>query len=185
MSFNIGGAVNSAADWACNAPIIRGIVSNPVFTALLITALVVIVVMALYHDQLKKAGVKRKVRAVLYIFLLVTAVMFVHHYAVNSIARESAVQQGARDMFRSIQDSRDSGVSGTVPVLPMGYESEPAEAPLATGGGNTSSVSGGDCGCPDATVAGRRPDNIALDDDLVIEDVIVPTTVGPGSKYRK
>ena len=177
--FDLGGAINACADWACGAPIIRGIVSNAVFTALLITALVVVVVMALYRYQIKQAGAKKGARAVLYVLFLVTAVMFVHHYAVMRIARDSAAQKGVRDVFSSIQQSRESGVAGGTPVIPWG---EPAAA--ATG-----VTTGGSCGCPavagTAPAAGsrqpQRPDNVASGSDLVIEDVVVPATVSPFS----
>ena len=177
--FSLGGAINASADWVCNAPIIRGIIGNPVFTALLITALAAIVVMAAYHYQIKQAGAKRGARTLIYTFILVTMVMFVHHYAVSRTARDSASQQGIRDVFSSIETSRSAGIHGGVPVVPMGWENDGAAAPI-TGGG-------GDCGCPDAAprLPGGRPDNharaatnpraLALDDDLIIEDVVVPT----------
>jgi uncharacterized membrane protein len=177
MGYDIGGVINSAADWLCSAPIVRSVVSNPIFTALLITALAAIVVMALYHYQVKHAGLKRGLRALLYVFLIVTAVMFVHHYAVLRSARMSAAQKGVRDVFSSIEQSRGAGISPGVSVVPMGYEQEGA-------------VTGGDdCGCPFAggqaalPAAGSqgfaRPDNVALDADLVIEDVIVPSAASP------
>jgi len=169
--FNLGSAINSAADWVCGAPIIRSIVSNPVYTALLITALAAIVVMAIYHYQIKRAGTKRAVRALLYVFLIVTAVVFVHHYAVMRMARETSQQSGVRDLFSSIQESRGIGAAGTVPVYPMGYEGQ-----RGTVGGSAA-----ECGCPDAArTGGHRPDNVAEDyGPLVIEDVSLPTAAGP------
>lgn len=175
--FNLGSAVNNAADWACSAPVIRGVVSNPVFTALLITALAAIVVMTLYHYQIKRAGVKRGVRALLYVFFIVTAVIFVHHYAVMRIARDTTQQKGVRDVFSSIQQSRDVGAPDIVPVYPMGYEGQRAAVGGAAAGPDTS-----DCGCPDAAIrtGGVRPDNVAADGGpLVIEDVVLPATASP------
>jgi len=189
--FDLGGAINASADWVCNAPVIRGIVSNPVFTALLITALVAVVVMALYHYQVKSAGTKKAVKAFLYVFLLVTAVMFVHHYAVMRSARDAAAQKGVRDVFSSIQQSRESSFGAAVPVVPMGWEATAAVADTGgvTGGatgGATGDVTGGGCGCPSATAGapaqGPRPDNIALDSDIVIEDVVLPAAVSPFGK---
>lgn len=116
--FDLGGAINGAADWACSAPIIRTIVSNPVFTALLITALVVIVAMSLYGRQIKSSGGKVAARASLYVFLLVSAVMFVHHYAVVRSTQDSAHQKGVRDVFSSIHQSRGVSLPDTVPVIP-------------------------------------------------------------------
>ncbi len=148
-TFNLGGAVNSAADWVCNAPIIGGIVNNPVFTSLLITALAAIVVMALYHNQLAHHSTKRAARAVLYVFMIVTAVTFVHHYAVMKTARESSSQKGVRDIFSSIQ--QQAGTSSLTPVVPMGF----------TGGAR------------EPTAFSPRPDNILSQpsDALEFQDV--------------
>ena len=172
MGFDLGSAVNGAADWVCNAPLVRGIVSNPIFTALLIVALAAIVVMALYHAQIKKARLKRGVKAFIYVFLIVLAVVFVHHYAVVRTAQLSAAQKGLRDVFSTIEQSRlSSAATGGVPVLPMGYE-----------GGN-SSRGRDDAGLgayDEGPVAPARADNVGGLDDLVIEDAVVPAVVGPG-----
>jgi hypothetical protein len=161
MAFDLGGTVNATADWFCNAPLVRGVVNNPIFTALLITALVVVVTMALYIHQIKQAGLKKGLRAVLYIFILVLGVVFVHHRAVSCAAQRGAAQQGVRDVFSSIEQSRRFG-GGAVPVrLPS-----------------------------DSVDDGLRRDNVASidsaaqksildDDDLFdIEDVVVPAARG-------
>jgi len=167
--FNLGNAVNSAADWTCSAPIIRSVVSNPVFTALLITALAAIVVMSIYHYQIKRAGTKRGIRALLYVFLVVTAVTFVHHYAVVRIARDTTEQKGIRDIWSSIAQIREGGAVNSVPVYPAGYKG------ARVGGAPADS----DCGCPDAERG--RPDNIAADNlqQLEIKDVTLPSAVSP------
>ena len=171
--FSLGGAVNSAADWACSAPVVRGIVGNPVFTALLITALVVVVAMAVYYRQIRRGGTRKAVKAVLYIFILVTAVTFVHHYAVARGARDAAAQKGMRDVFSSIQQSRESGIGAGTPVFPAGWAPPPA---AATGG-----ATGGGGGCDGP--AGPRADNVA-GAPFSIEDVVVPTLVSAPPTQR-
>jgi len=169
MAFDLGGTVNATADWFCNAPLVRSVVNNPFFTALLITALVAVVIMALYHQQIKQGGLKREIRAFLYIFLSVLMVVFVHHYAVTSAARRSAAQTGVRDVFSSIEQSRIGGAPRAVPVMPSGY---------ATGAGGYATGAGGYAETP----ASSRPDNLSvqsLDNDFMIEDVVVPTAGGP------
>jgi len=195
--FDLGGAVNSCAEWCSSAPIIRTIVGNPVFTALLITALIAIVVMGLYHYPIKQAGGKKGVRALLYVFLLVSAVMFVHHYAVMRGARDIATRKSIRDVFSSIQQSRESGIGTTTPIIPAygggNWAARPSSPEIATGG---------DCGCAAAAAppvaglggtahggrgrAGARPDNVAAEPParvalggVVIEDVVLPATAGP------
>ena len=172
----------------CSAPIIRNIVGNPVFTSLLITALTAIVAMALYNYPIKQAGGKRAVRALLYVFLLVTAVIFVHHYAVTHLAQETVQQKGVRDIFSSIKQSQDIG--GAVPVYPMGvptssFDPRAESNPNADGPRAGSGVTGGF----DASSANWRPDNIAPNNiapdnggALQIKDVIVARTF-PGADY--
>jgi len=115
--FDLGGAVNSAADWLSSAPIIHRIVNNPIYTALLITALVAVVALAMYRDKLKG---KKALKALFYTFFLTSLVVFVHHYAMVRSARETAEQYQARDIFAGVQSSRALGQEGIVPVVPMG-----------------------------------------------------------------
>lgn len=115
--FNLGSAVNGFADWVCSAPIIRGVVNNPVFTSLLITALAAVVVMALYGKPVRHGGSKRGCRALIYVFLIVTAVIFVHHYAVLRMARDTDHTAGVRAVYAGIEASRAVSGGGTAPVV--------------------------------------------------------------------
>lgn len=177
MGFDLGATVNAAADWLCSAPIVRSVINNPIFTALLITALAAIIVLALYNHQLKGSGFKRGARAFIYVFLVGTAVLFVHHYAVVRCARRDAAQKGVRDVFSGIRQSRESGVPGIsvmpsaedaggllygVPVVPPAAAPPTGVAPAT----RAPTVTGGQ--------PPIRPNNIALDAGLVIEDVVVP-----------
>jgi hypothetical protein len=171
---DLGAAVNGAADWLCSAPIIRSVANNPMFTALLVTALGAIIMMALYHNQMKGAGLKRGARAFVYVFLVVTAVLFVHHYAVTRCARQDAAQKAVRDVFSSIQQSRVSGMPGMISVMP-GEEVSHAATP-AVPAAPTSRVTGGDV-YRAVSHSGYRPDNIALDTGLDITDVTLPAVI--------
>jgi hypothetical protein len=157
---SLGGAVNSGADWVCGMPLVRSIVSNSVFTALLITALAAIVALSVYRAQLKGAGGRKAVRAFLYLFFLVTAVMFVHQYTLTKSARASAESQNIRDVFAGIQQSRATG-------------GDPRWEPAARGGDIDP-----DCGCPAmASNTTARPNNVMS--SLDIQDVALPATLSP------
>jgi len=103
--FNIGSSVNNAAEWVCEAPLVKSIINNPVYTSLLLTVLVAVILMALYKSTIKKLGPKRCIRTLIYIFGTMTAVIFIHHYSVTRDASASASQKGIRNMFASIQDT--------------------------------------------------------------------------------
>ena len=161
--FSLGNAVNSAADWACSAPVICGIVGNPVYTALLITALAAVVVMALYTSAVQRGGVKRAARAVIYVFLLVTAVTFVHHYAMRREMRSSEQQRGVREVFSGIRENRSLGAGNAFPVLP--------EQGVVYGAGDVESARP----AWPARAAGVAPASAsAMATDSWISDVVVP-----------
>ena len=67
--------------------------------------------------QVKKGGNKRGCRALVYVFLLVTADIFVHHYAVRGMARDVDHTAGVRAVYAGIEASRAVG-GGAVPVYP-------------------------------------------------------------------
>ena len=166
MGLDLGSAVNSAADWLCSAPLIRGLVSNPMFMALLIVSLAAVVVMAFYHYQIKQAGLKKGLRAFIYVFLIVLVVIFIHHYATIQCLRQTTMQKGVREVFSSIEQSRTVGFG--IPVVPgdtvqgrgenhLSQDEDDEEADINI----TSSDNGGEA------------NNIKLDDSIIIEDVVV------------
>lgn len=164
--FSLGGAVNSGADWVCGLPIVRGIITNSVYTALLITALVVIVALGVYRAQLAKAGTRKALRATLYLFFLVTAVMFIHQYTLTRAAHDTAAAQNVRDVFAGIEQSRTQ-VGGSAFASPPFVPSSPF--------GGLASLAP-----PQSFATSARPDNIHCDSvtSLDIEDVVVPATIG-------
>lgn len=114
MSYDIGSCVNSSANWVTSSPIIKGIVQNPFFTALVITVLTIIIFMANY--RVKKEGTKKVVRVFIYIFLSVTAVMYVHNYIIIQQTHEAHSTQGVRDVFAGIEQSRKIGGDSLMPL---------------------------------------------------------------------
>jgi hypothetical protein len=155
-SFSLGGAVNGAADWVCSAPAVSRIVSSPVLAALLITLIAAVVVFATYPKQIRKAGFRPAARALIYGGMGVCAMTFVHYYAMERSTRSEHNQRGVREVFTSIQQMRETGMPGAVPVHPMGY----AGAPPRLGGAP-----------PGAAPLEDRPLNIL--------DVAVPMAVAP------
>jgi hypothetical protein len=185
--FSLASAVNGAAEWACRAPLLRSVVGNPVFTALLITALVAVVVIAFCRGAVK-TSTRGRARALLYTFLMVTAVMFFHHHATLSRAREDTAQSGVRDVFSSIQQSRELGTLGAVPVLPQSYGALPVlpqsygalpPAPW-TRGGTPPGVQGGGLDALGAEPGAPNPPGAPP--ALEIEDVVLPATAPHGAR---
>jgi hypothetical protein len=149
---NIGSGVNSAAEWVSTRPIIGPCISNPVFMALFLTALVVVILMAMYHNTIKKAGWHKGLRAFVFILIAMATMLFLHYYAVRRVARASVAEGGRRDIFSSIEEARRMG--GGHAVSPGGYRVSFDEA--EEGAGDTSPREA----AHESSRAGR-PDNVA------------------------
>lgn len=143
--FDLGGAVNSAAEWVCGAPVVRKLVGNPVAVALLLAALVAVVMMAQYRAEVRAAGWRKAGRALFYLLVSTVSLMFVHHYSVMRLARAEASGTEIREVFTGIEVSRKVGGAGPglgfVPVRPAG-------------GGEAASTTG-------TAAPPLRPDNVA------------------------
>src|SRR5208337_5070627 len=83
MPFDVGGAVNAAADWLCGSALVKGIVNNPIFTALLLTAIAIVIILGMYYREFRSGGKKKMIRMTIYLLFAVAIVVFVHHYAVE------------------------------------------------------------------------------------------------------
>ena len=201
MGLNLASVFDNAASWLCSSRIVNRVISNPIFTALLITALAVVILMGVFHYCVKKAGWKRIARMSIYLLLVVSAVVFVHHYAVMHRMKADSLQQGVRSVFQSITDAHGSGIDGgsNYPVL------APSGAPSVGAGDVSQPVydGGGDAPCPcegapDSVDAAARPtvgaapaarpapaaapraDNVELGNgEITIADVTISTTRNP------
>lgn len=206
MGLDLGSVFDSTASWLCSSRIVNRVISNPIFTALLITALAVVILMGVFHYCMKKAGWKRIARMSIYLLLVVSAVVFVHHYAVLHRMKADSLQQGVRSVFQSITDAQASGVDGgsNYPVLPpsgttvgAGDVSQPAAydggggdddedapcpcegAPATVGAAARPPVSSVSAARPSEPVAARA-DNVKLGDgEITISDVTIPSTRNP------
>jgi hypothetical protein len=116
--------------------------SNPIYTALLITALVLVIILGVFHY--KKITFKDKMRAFVYVFFATTLVLFIHHYSVLNSLKESTSQRGVRDLFTSIHTNRD--VPGSIPVIPN-----------ITGGGDANANGANDTNIFDDIVESTKP----------------------------
>lgn len=204
MGFDASAALDSAASWLCSSRLVNRVVSNPIFAALLITAMAMVVIMSVFGYCARKAGWRKIARVSIYLLLVVSAVVFVHHYASLHRMRTEVAHQGARDVFNELGASVVG--RGEHPVLSHptrsggddGYRQTDDNQDDLDDGDVTGGADGKPCPCRGApAVVGAasspnqgkprqplfpsvrpqsRPDNIDLGDGLSITDVIVPTT---------
>lgn len=148
MSFEIGKTINGGAEWLCGSSLIFGTLRNPVFTALLITALALIIIHGMYKDELKGTGWRRGLKTGIWMALGVSALVFIHYYALERHLRKGHASQGVRDVMASIHHSATTG---------GGYAVYAAGSPAAAGGDSAEGAS--DSEEPSPRVRGR-PDNV-------------------------
>ncbi len=167
--------MNSVGDWACDSKLVRGVARNPIYTALLILALVAVVLMATYREPIRKGGGRKAARAFVYGLLLVVGVMAVHNYSVRREASETAAQKDMRDVFTSIEASRSVGNGAAVAYGGADARAGgPSSAP-----GSPKKLSGPRAPSSPAGSAGPRPDNLSSGESwLDIDDVELPLVVG-------
>lgn len=194
---SFGQSFNATVDRLCNASLIRGIASNAVYTTLLITALTLILLLALAGPCVKGYGWKKFARMSVFLTLLVGAVLLLHRCALLRRERAEAAQRGVQSVFHALDAAQQTAPS-SYPVLPMG--AAPAPFPQPSGQAQfgvpapvTGAGEGGFSRGFGARQYGAREDNVAnphsfvaFGEDLVLEDVqIEPTrpkngTIGPG-----
>lgn len=195
---SFGQSFNATIDRLCNASFIRGIASNAIYTTLLITALTLILLLALAGPCVKGYGWKKFARMGVFLTLLVGAVLFLHRCALLRRERAEAAQRGVQSVFHALDAAQQTAPS-SFPVLPLGAPPTPF---LSSPGGQpqTPITGAGDAesgrfsrGFGDRQYGAAREDNVAnphsyvaFGEDLVLEDVqIAPTrprndTTGPG-----
>ena len=186
MPFEVGKSFNSGAEWLCGAPLVYGTLRNPVATALLITALALIIVYVVYREDLRGTGWRLGAKSAVWLTFGVSALVFVHYHALGRSLSQGNASQGVRDVVNSIHHSVSA--EGGYSVLGGGHS--------VLGGGY--SVLGGSphqphprpppppCPLPppppspqsEAVGGAPRPDNIAAFDELRLERVILATNQG-------
>lgn len=80
MPLDVGEAINSFADAILRAPLINTIVHNPIYTAMIITTIVVLIVMFIFRDaNTDESLLVLCLRSGFWIFLMMLGVLFLHN----------------------------------------------------------------------------------------------------------
>jgi hypothetical protein len=122
MAFEIGKTFNGGAEWLCNSTLVYGTLRNPVVTALLITALALTIIYVMYKEDLKGSGWRRGAKAGIWLTIGVSALVFVHYYALERSMRKGESSRGVRDTMASIHHS--ASATRGYPVLGGDFASE-------------------------------------------------------------
>jgi len=92
MPFSVGEAINSFANWMITAPLTSGIFKNPVYTALALSVIIVVIIMIVFRnveteetDPLWKLGL----RIGMYVLAVSISFIFFHSYYLKHELAES------------------------------------------------------------------------------------------------
>ena len=165
MPFEIGEVLNQGAGWIGQSPLVFGIIRNPVFTALLITAFALVIIHAMYGWDLKKTGWRRSFKTGFWLLLSVSALIFVHYYALERHLLDSLAPEGVRNIVRSIHHSVTTG--GGYPVHPFADDFI---------GSNPTADAIDDLGAPGTAVPGDT-DSLDLQKIVLTSPVLRPAIV--------
>jgi hypothetical protein len=98
-SLDIGAAVNSAASWVGQSPILNGTFGNPFIAALVVTALVAIIIMGIFHYKVTAGNFKQSMKVGFYTYCATLLVLYLHHYIVLHNIQESSEAANVRQFF--------------------------------------------------------------------------------------
>ncbi len=177
MPFEVGDVFNQGAGWISQSSLVFGVIRNPIFTSLLITAFALVIIHAMYGWDLKKTGWRRSFKVGFWLLLSVSTLIFVHYYALERHLLHSMAPEGVRNIVRSIHHSVVSG--GGYPVYPsaddfIGFHA--AAGSDATGGTGAAKGPEGGTGAaqdPDATGLGGA-DSLDLPKMVLASQILRP-----------
>lgn len=179
MPFSISNTVNAATGWVCTNRFVCKATANPLFAALLLTVIVIVLLLGVFYKEAReKGGWKKALRASLYVFVIFAAFMALHHYAVQRLARAEAATQETRDVFQAIRVGGQNGI----PIVPHeGAGEDDVEAENAAPTDREDNV--GEVEDPETT-ARPQPAVAPQKSVLHIEPVVVPSSKSLRPKPR-
>jgi len=157
MGFDFGSAINGGAEWVCRSDLGNRVIRNPIITALLITALCLIIIYAVYQGEFREAGWRRALRVGIYIGFCVTLLLFVHYYALRRSVEDEHAQKGVRSVVDSVHQNYSGAGAGAHKVNPgaVSFGSEGELPGYAAGPPGGAGLTGGNGYAP------GRTDNVA------------------------
>lgn len=79
MPFDVGESVNKLADMALSLPIVSKVSKNPIYTGILITVAIIVIVMIIFRDiDADEPLYVLSMRAGFWLFLVISGLIFMH-----------------------------------------------------------------------------------------------------------
>lgn len=98
MTFDVGEAINYIIDGFLRAPIVNSIAKNPIYTALVITAIIMIIIMMVFRDiDADETLFTLALRSGFWIFIMMLGVLMIHNRVLGA--------EGANDKINGQYES--------------------------------------------------------------------------------
>jgi hypothetical protein len=114
------------SSWIKNTPFIRYI-KNPIYTAILITVLVMVIIFTIY--DLKGTGAKLGIRLFIYVSVFVSVILAIYRKAIISNTEEESKSTEIRQLFKSVQISGGGEDINKYLNIDQNYESHSESQP--------------------------------------------------------
>lgn len=135
MTFEVGEALNYMIDVFLKAPIINSIAKNPIYTALAITLIVILIIMFIFRDiESDETLLTLSLRSGFWIFLMLLGVMMIHNRVLLSESSARAKDGEYAKVFTTSPEARFD--KDFVPVMPPGTTNTNASSILRNGTAN-------------------------------------------------
>lgn len=99
MSFDLGHSINQGADYILRAKPAKTIVGNPLYTALLITVIIVFIILWVFREAESDEKVLLAMRAGFWICLTLVVVLFLHNRILTNELRETGAVERYSGVF--------------------------------------------------------------------------------------
>ena len=120
MPFDFGNSFGSIAKYACGNGVLYHLTSNPIYLALLLTALVMITIIALIGEQTEDSLDKKDfLRLGVYILIVTCIVISMHHYTYIKAIMSQQSNNGINKIYNTINEVSNNSSMTQYPI-PIG-----------------------------------------------------------------
>lgn len=126
MSFNTKKAGDSLLASAGNSPIIKSVISSPIYTSLIIVILIIIIILFTFRDAIFDEPIFTKIiRTGIYSFILTIGIVFLHD---DYLMKECKVVTGSSHI-NELFNGGESDHIDKVPIAPIDDDEPSSRAP--------------------------------------------------------
>jgi hypothetical protein len=103
MPLEVGETINKLADKFMSAPAIMSVAKNPIYTALMITFIIVLLVMFIFRNvETEESLLTMCLRTGFWVFILLVGTLFIHNKVLMTESFDSSEQEKIDQVFNRI-----------------------------------------------------------------------------------